>query len=891
MRKKSGKKLLISCALSIVLCVFMLAGTTWAWFTDSVTNAGNKIQAGTLDVSLLAAKSDGAGGYGALSDVSESTEPIFKGENWEPGYSTGVKLAVKNNGTLALKYKLIFANLTATKGIEQVLDVTVDGIAVGTLAEFFGGAAFDEGVLAAGATSAEKTVVVTMRTSAGNVYQGAAATFDVRLVAAQTAADAVYPPIDPIDTTLTDTVAPDTETVLESVGTPVKATIPANALPEGTQVTLSVVTESATADSVVYDISLTDAAGTALSPTEKIRIELNIGKGLSGFSVKHNGIPMAEEDYSYDNATGILTIETSSFSPFEVSFVRDAAATVNGESFAALADAFAAAKQNEVIYLWQDAALTADVETGAQILIPSTAAVTFDLAGHKLTSTYIGISVANYGTLTIKDSIGNGILHNTSAEVGDNYSHDAVRNFGTLTINGGTFGDSDMDKTNANTEHRGAAVRNMPGAVCEINGGFFTCGDNYYTWGESTGFSYAIRSSGELTINDATLYGAMNGGVSADAGNIVINGGDFSVTGTTSFYVLVTNKRGGGNITINGGTFTKTGGNGGLLGGFSGMPSWDASEELAANGFTITGGTFVKDGIATIYDPAYEQPVVLPQGVTAETFGTNVAYADEIYYPTLQAAVKSGASVIYCKPGETLTEAFTHIDVSKNLTVYGNCATLTKGERDFAIDTYAKLTSNITLNVYSLNGAAAWGQRTTAFTANLNFYNCRNMNRVYLSGTSGVNNITVSGCSFDGSAEVKANNCTIYSNANGKIDVLNTTFLKVGEPINLNHKAESGTQTINVVGCTFTDCSTVDIDANEWAAPIRVLSVNANASSVLTVKDCVFTCSGERKNSDILLNDTITGNHVTAGSVTAVIENSGTATHTVTGDRVTVEVK
>lgn len=193
MRKKSGKKLLISCALSVVLCVFMLAGTTWAWFTDSVTNAGNKIQAGTLDVSLLAAKSDGAGGYGVLSDVSESAEPIFKGENWEPGYSTGVKLAVKNNGTLSLKYKLIFGNLTAANGIEEVLDVAVDGISVGTLAEFVSGAAFLEGTLAGGETSAEKTVVVTMRTSAGNAYQGAAAEFDVRLIATQTAAEAPYP--------------------------------------------------------------------------------------------------------------------------------------------------------------------------------------------------------------------------------------------------------------------------------------------------------------------------------------------------------------------------------------------------------------------------------------------------------------------------------------------------------------------------------------------------------------------------------------------------------------------------------------------------------------------------------------------------------------------------
>ena len=46
------KKFLKS-ALSLLLCVSMLIGSTFAWFTDSVTSAGNKIQAGTLDVQLL----------------------------------------------------------------------------------------------------------------------------------------------------------------------------------------------------------------------------------------------------------------------------------------------------------------------------------------------------------------------------------------------------------------------------------------------------------------------------------------------------------------------------------------------------------------------------------------------------------------------------------------------------------------------------------------------------------------------------------------------------------------------------------------------------------------------------------------------------------------------
>ncbi len=238
--------------------------------------------------------------------------------------------------------------------------------------------------------------------------------------------------------------------------------------------------------------------------------------------------------------------------------------------------------------------LTGDVEIAHLLYIPEGVTAVLDLNGFELTSTFEGVSILNNGNLTINDSsIGQtGIIHNICTTNGNgNFGHDAVRNYGTLTINGGTFGDDDLDKGNANTEHRGAALRNL--GQCVINGGFFTCGDNYYTWGGSTGYSYAIRSAGDLVINYATVYGAMNGGVAADGGHIEINDGDFSVTGARSFYVLAT---GSGTITVNGGRFEKTGNANGLLGGFNGMPSWDAQENLAANGYIVNGGTFIKDG-------------------------------------------------------------------------------------------------------------------------------------------------------------------------------------------------------------------------------------------------------------------------------------------------------
>ena len=56
MRAKGTKSAVIAAALSVVLCVGMLAGTTFAWFTDTVTSAGNIIAAGSLDAGLVYAE-------------------------------------------------------------------------------------------------------------------------------------------------------------------------------------------------------------------------------------------------------------------------------------------------------------------------------------------------------------------------------------------------------------------------------------------------------------------------------------------------------------------------------------------------------------------------------------------------------------------------------------------------------------------------------------------------------------------------------------------------------------------------------------------------------------------------------------------------------------------
>ncbi len=110
MKKNTSRALLMS-FLSLFLCVTMLLGTTFAWFTDEVTSTNNIIKSGTLDVEFEYSTD--------MADwkVMESSSNVFKeGALWEPGYSEVVYLRVTNKGDLALKYLLKVNIAEETKG-------------------------------------------------------------------------------------------------------------------------------------------------------------------------------------------------------------------------------------------------------------------------------------------------------------------------------------------------------------------------------------------------------------------------------------------------------------------------------------------------------------------------------------------------------------------------------------------------------------------------------------------------------------------------------------------------------------------------------------------------------------------------------------------------------
>ena len=110
---KSTKRALISSTLAILMCVAMLIGTTFAWFTDTASTAVNKIQTGNLDMEVEYTL-DGEN----WNDLDGATD-IFQKGLWEPGHTEVVALKFKNNGNLALKYSINMNIVDETAGVNK----------------------------------------------------------------------------------------------------------------------------------------------------------------------------------------------------------------------------------------------------------------------------------------------------------------------------------------------------------------------------------------------------------------------------------------------------------------------------------------------------------------------------------------------------------------------------------------------------------------------------------------------------------------------------------------------------------------------------------------------------------------------------------------------------
>ena len=343
--RKSAKRALLGSVVAMVLCLAMLVGATFAWFTDTASTGVNKIQAGNLDVQLQYATAWDENGNVTTWADAQGKQLEFKkaagAENetilWEPGCTYKLpELRVVNKGNLALKYKVAITGINGSAKLNDVIDWTINDADIN----------LTEMQLKAGEEGAAFTIKGHMQESAGNDYMNESIDgVAITVVATQDTvesdsfnntydANATYPVVAVGDVnTDGDTVIQDREkdpTVI--------ATIPAGSTDAGkltlvktegqTPANIEIVTGT---DAVTTEVRLEDQNGNKVTAADGkfFTIALQLEKKLNVIGFYHSETPLtkaesaeavkaANDTYYYDAATGLLTFSTDDFSPFTV---------------------------------------------------------------------------------------------------------------------------------------------------------------------------------------------------------------------------------------------------------------------------------------------------------------------------------------------------------------------------------------------------------------------------------------------------------------------------------------------------------------------------------------------------------------------------------------------
>ena len=343
MKCKATKRALVSSIVSIVLCVTMLIGTTFAWFTDTASTAVNKIQSGTLEVALE--MKDGENWVDAEGKTLEfkkaADAPVGEEVLWEPGCTYELpELRIVNNGNLALKYKVQITGIDGDAKLNEAIEWTINGTEIN----------LQETSLAADTVGESFIIKGHMKEEAGNEYQGLSIDgIGITVYATQDTVEydsysrdydehSIYPveiiaKIEDAAMTKTTVKAADGSTDVEvfnysNSDSTAKVTVPASGVTADTTpvVTIKPTKADATAsttiqaegkDAIAYDISVTNLDGKT-----KATVEIYVGKGLNGVEVFHNEAKMADSDFSYDTNTGFITIKSATFSPFTIAYAK-----------------------------------------------------------------------------------------------------------------------------------------------------------------------------------------------------------------------------------------------------------------------------------------------------------------------------------------------------------------------------------------------------------------------------------------------------------------------------------------------------------------------------------------------------------------------------------------
>lgn len=620
--RRATKRALLTSITALVMCVVMLAGTTFAWFTDTAKTNVNKIQAGNLDVALEMYDTTQRKWVNAEGETLNWVK-AQGGENqailWEPGAEYKLPdLKVVNKGNLALKYEIAITGAVDADGndnldsmkllnvlkFKSVVDNTTkenvyeQPIATGTLNTNGEGqiiklsAKMDENAGNDYMNMALSNITVTVKAmQASYEYDSNGKTYDEN-------ADMTPDNLDKrISANVTIPVAATGDTVLKNAGETVVLTAPAGST-SATSLTLKVEPKTAVDSNITvnagqtaqpYEISLVDENnGSVTAGNGKVfNVKLYVGKGLDGNNVEvyHNGVKIAA---TYDN-DGYVTFTTDSFSPFTVVF-NTPAAIVGDTYYNTLAEAVAAATDDATITLLRDVTLG---DNGLKIGSVSSEqkVLTLDLNGHNISATKAVIGVQN-AKLTVT---GPGKIYETSPYLGAIYI-----------------------KGSNNAENKDYTVVNI-GAGVELE----AWSPIFVTPFKDSGAPYAYGVV--VNVDGAKLTGKTDS--NGDRGSAIYVNGQIKDQNNAPKLVLnnVTQTAAGtgmylagyANTTITGGSITAS----------------NTGIEIRAGELTVNGATVVGKGVPTD---------VTPNGNGSTTDGAGIAVAQHTSKLPIKVTINSG---------------------------------------------------------------------------------------------------------------------------------------------------------------------------------------------------------------------------------------------------------
>ena len=843
--KHSTKKTILMSLVTILACVALIAGTTFAWFTDSISSGTNIIQSGNLKISATVHELDENGtiehpvDYDFMQEQAQTlkfaeTGADFKGnsefmsaEAFAPNKKFIKLIRVQNAGSLAAKVKLYFS--VQDNGLQSALwyaaksgdgAMTVNRDSMANITETMNAKEFK---IQPG-QYADIVLAYGMDAGAGSEYENKSVSIACTILAAQADEDAVYPNLpNRIETVVEGTVVAEQETVLKDEQQGVTATIPAGAV-EAETVKLAVSTAAVEQNSVTYEISLTDDSGEKVSLTDdKVTVTLNIGKGLKNVNVKHSGEPMAEEDYSYDAATGILTISTSSFSPFEVSYEHAYAARIGDTAYATLNDAIQAANNGDTVVVLSDLE-----SSGILLNLITEKKVTVDLNGKTLT--YTGTNRAVQLAYGADMTIANGAIITTQ-------KIDTAAIFmltATLKLDNVKIESTDI-----------AVFSQEPNNVVVIEG--CDISSNYwgiYQNGSKGGNSISVK---DTTIRDASATGA---GIfisnSASAAKQTLNIENSIITGASAVEIKHTN------ATITGSTLIGTGvpsvqknnsGSCALGFGLAVTSNAHTADDAVTGNVVVTDCKFyhgeITEGEPNGYYFVYKlaegasvtvdgAPADITNAYSAEKDADANAYAARIgnsWYVTLAeaiAAAKEGDTV--CLNSDIALTS--NLAVNKNVTIEGNGS--------YAITTYP-------VNI---------GAKNIVTFKNVNFADTTGTEKassIYDSIFEGT--VTFDGCNFGNS---NWESIQITPKGDAEIIIKNCTFTATKEMKRFIHvqPADANTLKLNITieNCVFIGCEKVNYSASDVKSVIDLDYIAAG--STLTLGGCQFFNSDQTVATD-----------------------------------------